>query len=138
MKQIKISEIATSRLVKNEDLNHHKTLYAGRGVEWLVEAGFITAAKLVDPKLLRCVHFSEMNFSAPIFIGDILDFKSKVIKLGRSSITTYVKMLVNDKICGEGFLTFVKVVNEKSEPHNLELILETEEDILLNEKCKKL
>lgn len=33
-----------SHLVKSEDLNHHGTLFAGRTAEWLVEAGFVTAA----------------------------------------------------------------------------------------------
>jgi len=31
-------------LIKSEDLNHHGTLFAGRGAEWMVEAGFVAAA----------------------------------------------------------------------------------------------
>jgi len=39
-------------LVKSEDLNHHGTLFAGRGAEWLVEAGFIAAANLLPPQFI--------------------------------------------------------------------------------------
>ena len=35
-------------LVKSEDLNHHRTLYAGRTAEWFVETGFVAAANLVE------------------------------------------------------------------------------------------
>lgn len=31
-------------MIKMDDLNHHKNLYAGRGIEWMVEASFIAAA----------------------------------------------------------------------------------------------
>ena len=38
--------VKISRLVKSEDLNHHGTLFAGRGgAEWFVEACFICGAK---------------------------------------------------------------------------------------------
>ena len=40
-----IQALSIYHLVKSEDLNHHRTLFAGRGAEWLVEAGFIAAAK---------------------------------------------------------------------------------------------
>lgn len=135
--QIKIKEITTSRLVKYEDLNHHFSIFVGKAISYLSEAAFIAAAKLVDPKYLKCIHFSEMSFKSPIYLGDILDFTSKVIHAGRTSLTVYVKMTVNDKFCGDGFLTFVKVVDEKSEQHNIELIIETEEDRILNEKAKR-
>lgn len=53
MKQ-KITQFTTYHLVKSEDLNHHGTLFAGRGAEWFVESGFIAAANLVNPKNLIC------------------------------------------------------------------------------------
>ncbi|MFB3926434.1 MAG: acyl-CoA thioesterase, partial [Syntrophales bacterium] len=34
------------RQVKGQDLNHHGTLFAGRGAEWFVEAGLIAAASM--------------------------------------------------------------------------------------------
>ena len=42
--------LSVYHLVKSEDLNHHRTLFAGRGAEWLVEAGFIAAASLLPPE----------------------------------------------------------------------------------------
>ena len=37
-----------SHMIKMDDLNHHKNLYAGRGIEWMVEASFIAAAAETD------------------------------------------------------------------------------------------
>lgn len=44
-----------SHLVKSEDLNHHGTLFAGRTAEWLVEAGFVTAAAEHGDHRMFCV-----------------------------------------------------------------------------------
>ena len=38
--------VKISRLVKSEDLNHHGTLFAGRGAEWFVEACLFTIWKI--------------------------------------------------------------------------------------------
>ena len=44
-------QLIIHHLVKGEDLNHHRTLFAGRGAEWLVEAGFIAAADMLNRNL---------------------------------------------------------------------------------------
>ena len=50
---MKMETLTIHHLVKGEDLNHHRTLYAGRGAEWLVEAGFIAASNLI-PRNMSC------------------------------------------------------------------------------------
>ena len=55
MTQIPIRSYDTHRLVKSEDLNHHGTLFAGRSAEWFVEAGFVAASSLLNPKYLICL-----------------------------------------------------------------------------------
>ena len=44
-----LKKVSNTHLVKGEDLNHHGTLYAGRGVEWMVETGFIVASIVMAP-----------------------------------------------------------------------------------------
>ena len=52
-----------SHLVKSEDLNHHGTLFAGRTAEWLVEAGFVTAAaEHGRPQDVLCVNVHGFTF----------------------------------------------------------------------------
>ena len=57
-----IKTFTTYRLVKSEDLNHHKTLFAGRGAEWFVEAGYIAATSMVNPENLVCAKIHGMRF----------------------------------------------------------------------------
>jgi acyl-CoA hydrolase len=53
------------RHVKGQDLNHHGTLFAGRGAEWFVEAGLIAASILTAPERIVCVNIHGMVFAKP-------------------------------------------------------------------------
>ena len=61
-----MEELTIYHLVKSEDLNHHGTLFAGRGAEWLVEAGFIAAANLLPPQFILCLKIHGMEFTRPV------------------------------------------------------------------------
>ena len=50
-----IYTFTTYHLIKSEDLNHHRSLFAGRSAEWFVEAGFIAAAAELDPNTILFV-----------------------------------------------------------------------------------
>jgi len=133
--------VYTTRLVKSEDLNHHGTLFAGRTAEWFVEAGFIAAAKLVNPQGIVCLKIHGMYFTRPARPGQILNFTSKVIWTGRSSLVSYVQVTKDGVVDPfvEGFITFIYVNNEtKPAAHNIEIKPETEEDIALYEQAKNL
>jgi acyl-CoA hydrolase len=127
------------RLVKNEDLNHHETLFAGRTAEWFVESGFVAVANVLDPKNLVCLKIHGMRFNTPAKSGDILKLSSKIIHAGRTSLTVYVSVSKNSSAdtLVDGFITFVHVNKEtKSVPHHIEIRPETDEDILLCNKFK--
>jgi len=74
-----IETFSTNHLVKQEDLTHHGTLYAGRTAEWFVEAGFIAAAKLTKPEAIVCVKIHGMHFSKPVGRGEILCLENKIV-----------------------------------------------------------
>ena len=85
-----VLESTLLHLVKPEDLNHHGTLFAGQMASWLVEAGFIAAARLCGkPADVVCVQLNEMTFKKPVNLGDIIEIKSRVAYLGSTSITVY-------------------------------------------------
>lgn len=138
---IEPKQVCTTRLVKSEDLNHHGTLFAGRTAEWVVEAGFTAAAKLIDPKSVVCLKIHGMYFSEPARPGDILTLISKVVYTGRSTLVSHIKVFKNDKIepIVSSFTTFINVNSEtKSTAHYIEILPKTEEDILLYEQAKNL
>ncbi len=127
------------RLVKGEDLNHHGTLYAGRTAEWFVESGFIAAASQTKPENIVCLKIHGMTFSHPIKKGELVSFKSRIVKVGKTKIVSLIEVWVNDKLAVRGFITFVHVdLNGNPIPHNLEFVPTTDEEKALFEEASHL
>lgn len=105
-----MKSIRVPRLVKPEDMNHHGTLYAGRLVEWFVEACYMCAARPAGlPGTMVFLRIHDLTYKIPVHEGDILMIEAQAVKAGRTSLMIYGKM-VNDggsRIQAEGFLTFV-------------------------------
>ena len=127
-----------NRLVKSEDLNHHRTLFAGRCAEWFVEAGFIAVASVLPAGSIVCLKIHGLTFTKPLQSGDIACFESKIVYAGSSSIKVYVVLRENDQDTPivEGFITFVHVDDAgQTKPHRLILELTNPEDIALSERA---
>lgn len=140
----KITQYTIHHLVKSEDLNHHGTLFAGRGAEWFVEAGFIAAANLINPKELICVKIDSLNFQKPACLGEIICFNSRIIYAGTSSLVAYIRARGKDNeeecssILVDGYAIFVHVdENTKPKPHGIEMEPSCDEDIELMARMKK-
>ena len=123
-------------LVKSEDLNHHGTLFAGRGAEWFVEAGFIAAASLTHPENIVCLKIHGMVFTRPVRLGEIICFESKIVHTGKSRMVAYNEMKGKDQVIVKGFITFVNVDAEgHALPHGIIITPETPEDQALKEQA---
>jgi acyl-CoA hydrolase len=128
----------TNRLVKNEDLNHHGTLYAGRSAEWFVEAGFIAAAGLTRPEDIVCLKIHGMTFLRPVRGGDIVTFESSILLAGRSSLHAYVRMHIKGEQVMDGFITFIHVDGEgKAKPHGIVITPAADNDIGLRDRLRE-
>jgi acyl-CoA hydrolase len=126
-------------LVKGEDLNHHQSLYAGRGAEWMVEAGFIAASDLLPPQYVLCLKIHGMTFQRPVRPGEVIRFESKIVFTGRSRLIAYVRATTKEELTVDGFLTFVYVDDHgKSRPHGITIEAETPEEVELQERASKL
>jgi len=120
----------TYHLVKQDDLNHHGTLYAGRCSDWFVECGFIAAASLTKPENIVCLKIHGLLFSQPGLLGDILCFESKIVYTGKSSLIAHVQVIKKGESLLEGYITFIHVDLEgKPVPHGITIIPTKTEDI---------
>ncbi len=136
---MRMKTLTIHHLVKGEDLNHHSTLFAGRGAEWLVEAGFIAAADLLPPQYVLCLKIHGMTFQRPVRPGEVVRFDSKIVLTGRSRLVAYVRATTKEELTVDGFLTFVYVDDHgKSRPHGITIEAETPEEIELQERAGKL
>ncbi|QHI73230.1 acyl-CoA thioesterase [Aminipila terrae] len=109
-----------THMVKMEDLNHHQSLYAGRGIEWMVEAAFIAAALEHGERhglLYRNTH--QFSFNKSVEPGEIISYCSMLVRTGTTSLTMRVALIseVTGELCAEGYVTFVTV-----KPHTHEKI----------------
>jgi acyl-CoA hydrolase len=131
----------TLRLVKSEDLNHHMTLFAGRGAEWFVESGFIAASSLLDPRYIVCVKIHGMHFQKPVNPGQTACFSSRVVWTGRTSLVSHVRVTVlgHDDTVVDGFISFVHVDDDTRPcPHGLTIVPVTDEENDLFERAAAL
>lgn len=132
--------VSSCHLVKSEDLNHHGTLYAGRGAEWFVESGFVAASLHLNPRFIICLKIHGMHFSKSVRPGEVIIMKSGVVYAGRSSLTVHVDVFnAKDENIVDGFITFVHVdENTKPVPHNIDIIPESDREKQLWEEAKAL
>lgn len=138
-----MKEYSDYRLVKSADLNHHGTLFAGRTAEWFVEAAFIAAACTINsPESIVCVNIHGLQFKSSVSKGDVICFKSRIAKVGTTSITvrTIVHSETTDVIPVEGFITFVCVdENGKKRPHGIVMDEpQNQEEVRIREKANSL
>ncbi|MEA4812333.1 MAG: acyl-CoA thioesterase [Anaerolineaceae bacterium] len=117
---MKIERFVINHLVKGEDLNHHGTLFAGRGAEWFVEAGFVSAANYLPAKYILCMKIHGMAFKKPVFPGEVIRFSSALVWTGKSRLISHVNATVKGQVAVEGFMTFVYVDDAgKTRPHQM-------------------
>ncbi len=138
---MKIEMMTTRHLVKGEDLNHHGTLYAGRGVEWMVEAGFIAASLAVGDEHVVCMRINSLLFRKSVRKGQMVTYESGVVYAGRTSLTVYVK--VHNSRTGEfivdGFFTYVRVNAEGAAvPHGITIETSGETERKLYDEAREL
>lgn len=131
---MELKAVSMCRLVKGEDLNHHGTLFAGRGAEWFVEAGFIAASSLTSPTKIVCAKIHGMIFTRPVRKGSLIRCDSKVIKAGKTTLISYVKIVLHptNELVVDGYLTFVHVDETgRPCPHNLTIDATSQIDLQL-------
>jgi acyl-CoA thioesterase YciA len=68
------------------DTNPGGTIFGGVILSYLDQAGGIEARRHAD-KLFVTVALRGIEFIAPVFVGDIVSFYTRTLKLGRTSVT---------------------------------------------------
>src|SRR5215471_17736255 len=71
------------------DANYLGTIFGGVILSSLDLAGAVEAHRHSDRKLVTAA-MHEVKFIAPVFVGDLVSFYTRAIKVGRTSITVLV------------------------------------------------
>ncbi len=120
-------------MIRMEHLNHHANLYAGRGIEWMVESAFMASCLTHgDKNGLFYKNMHRFDFKRSVEPGDIVRYESTVVRAGRTSLTVHVD-LKNEQtgdLYASGYATFVTIdpASKAPKPHGIVLDETDDED----------
>ncbi|MCI0338587.1 MAG: acyl-CoA thioesterase [Acidobacteria bacterium] len=87
--QIDPGELSIRVAMHPRDTNPGGTIFGGVILSHLDVAGGIEARKQAD-RLFVTVAMRGIDFIAPVFVGDVVSFYTRTIKVGRTSVTVGV------------------------------------------------
>lgn len=120
-----------THMIKYEDLNHHESLYAGRAIEWMIEASFIAAGVAhgkIDGLVYKNTH--KFDFIKPVIAGEIITYESTVVRVGSKSLTMRVGVYEegSHEQRAEGYTTFVCVDEETGKSCPCDVVIDETDD----------
>lgn len=83
------SELAIRVSMLPRDTNPGGTIFGGVILSYLDQAGGIEARRHAD-KLFVTVAIRGVEFIAPVYVGDVVSFYARTVKVGRSSVTVSI------------------------------------------------
>lgn len=72
------------------DTNAHGTIFGGVILSYIDTAGAVEAIRSTGHERFVTVAMREVVFHEPVFVGDIVSFYAKTIKVGNTSVTVRV------------------------------------------------
>lgn len=72
------------------DTNAHGTVFGGIILSYIDLAGGVEAVRYTKNERFVTVAMKEVIFHEPVFIGDLVSFYARTVKVGNTSITVYV------------------------------------------------
>jgi acyl-CoA thioesterase YciA len=82
-------ELAIRVSMLPRDTNPGGTIFGGVILSYLDQAGGIEARRHAD-KLFVTVAIRGVEFIAPVYVGDVVSFYAKTVKVGRTSVTVSI------------------------------------------------
>ena len=92
--------LAIQVVMMPRDTYPHGTIFGGVILSYLDQAGAIGARREImrqngPPPFLVSVAMNRVEFHKPVLVGDVVRFLSRVVRIGRTSITVNVTVFVD-------------------------------------------
>src|SRR5207248_3169742 len=89
--------LAIQVIMMPRDVNPHGTIFGGVILSYIDQAGAIGARREVvrrggQPPFVVTVALNRVEFHKPVLVGDVVRFLTRVVRLGRTSITMHVSV----------------------------------------------
>ncbi len=114
LERIEQSRTRITKLVFPHDTNPIGTLYGGTALHWMDEVAFLTATRYARRQVVT-VSMDRVDFKVPIPQGAIVEMVGEVTRVGRTSMTVTVQILLENtatsvqQLAIEGHLVMVAV-----------------------------
>src|SRR5690349_963871 len=87
--------LAVQVVMMPRDTNPHGTIFGGVILSYLDQAGAVGARRDVvqaggPPPFLVTVAMNRVEFKMPVMVGDVVRFLTRLVRIGRTSITMQV------------------------------------------------
>ena len=89
-------ELITREICLTSDVGTKDILFGGRMLAWADIAASIWCRKLVKSDNLVTVHMSDIDFLAPVRVGDLVEFYGEGYRIGRSSVSVKLRVMIHD------------------------------------------
>jgi acyl-CoA thioesterase YciA len=90
MEQETIRDAAIRLTMMPRDTNAHGTVFGGIILSYIDVAGGVEAIRHTRHNRFVTVAMKEVIFHQPVFIGDLVSFYAKTLRVGNTSITIHV------------------------------------------------
>ncbi len=89
--------LAIQVIMMPRDTNPHGTIFGGVILSYIDQAGAIGGRREVmraggKQPFLVTVAMNSVEFRRPVFVGDVLRFVTRLVRLGRTSVTMHVSV----------------------------------------------
>ncbi len=90
----KTNSVITRHLCLNRDLGVGGNLFGGVMLSWIDEAAGIYAMLVIGSEMIVTRAFEHAEFHHPVRLGDLVEFIADGYKIGRTSITVNLRVVI--------------------------------------------
>ncbi|WP_346900564.1 acyl-CoA thioesterase [uncultured Roseibium sp.] len=83
-----------------EQTNHYGTLFGGNALALMAKAAFVAAIRRARGAVVMA-RSDRVDFATPVRVGEMLELRAKIIRIGRSSMSVTVTGEAEDMATGE-------------------------------------
>ena len=91
---------ALRTMMMPRDTNHAGTIFGGVILSHIDQAGYVEARRHGINRWVT-VAIDRVEFLAPVQVGDIVDFTTRTVRIGRTSVTVHVKVMAERRTSEE-------------------------------------
>ena len=93
-------ELITRQLCLTQHVGTKDILFGGQMLAWADIAASIWCMRLARADNMVTVHMSDMDFLAPVRVGEVVEFYGESYKIGKTSVTVQISVKINDPLSG--------------------------------------